>query len=847
MKRFLLIAFGFIFCNYAFSQNDSFSIDYSFPQKYSIKGIKVIGNEDIDHNLIISFSGLSIGSEIYIPGDKISNAIRGLWKQKLFSNVAVYAEDVQENDIYLLIEVKTRPRLSRFSITGVTKSDAEKIKEKISLVKNEIVTQQILFIVKNQISDYYIEKGFLYPEIDITEQMDSLLGGNYIALNINIKKNTKVKIKEIIIEGNNHSREEKKSKIVSKFNHLLLGDELVSDKKIMRLLKKTKQYSKINFFRPSKFISKLYEEDKQRVIEYYNSLGFRDASIISDTVIVIDKEFLQIRLNIHEGNRYYVRNISWTGNVKYSNEQLDAILGIKKGDIYKPGLFAEKLYGSMNSVDISSLYMDNGYLFFNIEPVEKQIDNDSIDIEIRIFEGPPAVISEVTISGNLRTSDHVILREIRTKPGQLFSRDDIIRSQRELVQLGYFDDQQMEVIPKPNPQNGTVAIEYKLVEKPSDQFQLQGGWGNKQFVGSAGFLFSNFSTRKMFKAKEWRPLPSGDGQRLSFSFQSNAIYYSSVNLSFTEPWFGGKKPNAFSISLYRSLMTNGISKEDEDRQEIKITGITIGLGKRLTFPDDWFTLYNSITFQRYDLDNYTGEFTFTDGYSNNLSIQHVVARNSIDHPIYPRSGSNISLSIQWTPPYSLFTDKDYTNLSLQEKFKWNEYHKWRFDANWYVNVIDKLVINPRIQFGFLGAYNSQIGITPFERFYVGGDGLTGYNLDGRDLIALRGYENNSLTAESPGQKGATIFNKYTFEVRYPFSLNPNATIYGLVFAEAGNSWMNFKDFNPFQVYRSLGAGIRIYMAMFGLLGFDWGYGFDNVPNYPNANKGQFHISIGQQF
>ncbi|MBL6962506.1 MAG: outer membrane protein assembly factor BamA [Bacteroidetes bacterium] len=825
MKVKFALLFITLFCVKSVAQVSIEDLDYSYPKKYKIQALNVSGDAGIDRIIIMAYSGLTVGKEVYIPGDEISQAIKNLWKQKLFSNIVIYVDSLVDENIYLTIEVKTRPRLSRYSLEGISKSEVDKIKEKISLVQGEIVTQQLLQNVTNQITEYFVEKGYFNPSISIVEKGDTLFEKNSVQLNIKINKNKKIRIGEVIVEGN----------------------EIVKSRKIRSLLKKTKQYQKWNIFKSSKYIENLYEEDKERIIQHYNSLGYRDAKIVYDSVSFVNNEYIRIKIKIEEGNQYYFRNIVWTGNTKYSAAELDAVLGIAKGDIYNPELLEQKLHMSPTGIDISSIYMDHGYLFFSVVPVETAVDNDSIDLEIRLFEGPQATISSISISGNLRTSDHVILRELRTKPGEKFSRADIIRSQRELNQLGYFDPEQMNVIPTPDPENGTVTLEYKVVEKPSDQFQLQGGWGAGQFVGSLGFVFSNFSTKKMFKAKAWRPLPAGDGQRLSIRFQSNARYYSSFNFSFTEPWFGGRKPNAFSISLYQSFQSNGISKESENFQQIKITGATIGLGKRLKIPDDFFTLYTALTYQRYNLNNYQYEFAFTDGYSNNLNAKIVLARNSVDPPIYPRRGSSFTLSTQFSPPYSLFSDKDFTDATQQEKFKWMEYHKWRFGAAWYLTVFDKLVAHVGLDFGFLGTYNSAIGITPFERFYVGGSGLSGYHLDGRELIALRGYEDNSLTANSNNENGGTIFNKYTFEIRYPFSLNPSATIYALVFAEAGNSWLTFKEFKPFSVYRSLGAGVRIFMPMFGLLGFDWGYGFDDIPGNPGASKGQFHIMIGQQF
>jgi outer membrane protein insertion porin family len=817
-------------CFVLHAQIQELNLDYSFPKKYTIANISVEGGGRISPKIIIAFTDLSINQEISVPGEEISKAILNLWKQKLFSDVQIVTDRIDKNNIYLIIKLKTRPRLSRYIFRGVKKSEGEKLKEKTSLVYGEIVTEQLLQNVSNQIKKHYKEKGYYNPSIKIEETPDSLFGNNSLKLDIHINKGNKIKIGEVDITGNSK----------------------VSDKKIKKLLKKTKEKQSWNLFRNSKFIETLYEEDKARVISYYNSLGYRDAQIVFDTVYQYRKDLLKVELKIFEGNVYYIRSIKWIGNKKYNTRELSSILRISKGDIYNPIQIEQQLSMNPNGNDVASLYMDDGYLFFNVVPLEIRIVEDSVDLEIRVFEGPQATINKISISGNDRTSDHVILREIRTKPGDKFSRSDIMRSQRELSQLGYFDPEQMNVIPNPNMENGTVDLEYKVAEKPSDQLQLQGGWGAGQFVGSVGFVFSNFSLRKVLKkSKYWGgPLPSGDGQRLSFRFQSNAIYYNSLNFSFTEPWLGGKKPNSFTYSIYMSNYTNGYEKNEEGYYNIRTTGSSAGLGKRLRWPDDYFILQNSLSFQRYDLTNYPLITGFANGFSNNLSLTHILTRNSVDQPIYPRSGSKFLLALQWTPPFSYMSDKDYKTLNEQEKFKWVEYHKWRFEAAWYLKLFDNFVLHANLQYSFLGMYNKDIGITPFERYYLGGDGLTGYSLDSRELISLRGYEginDKTLTSNGYLSPGASIFNRYTLEIRYPFTLNPNASIYGILFAEAGNSYFNFKKYDPFQVYRALGVGVRIFMPMFGLLGFDWGYGFDEVPGSPDANKGQFHIKIGQQF
>jgi outer membrane protein insertion porin family len=824
MNKLFFFLILLLFVTFVHAQNDQIAIDYSAPRKFTIAAINIIGSENIDKNVIIAYSGLVIGKEVFIPSDNITNAITNLWKQKLFSDIKIEIDKIEGSFVTLNIVVKTRPRLSRYSFKGLTKNETEKVKEKISLRTGDIVTDQLIQNTINQINKHYLEKGFFYPEIKITQEKDTILSDNSIKLLISIDKSKKVRIARIDIEGNNE----------------------VPDKKIYRQMKKTKQFKYWTFFKSSKLIFDLYNEDKENIVQYYNSLGYRDARIVSDTFFPISKKHLAIRINIHEGKKYYFRNINWSGNTKYSTDQLATILGIKKGDVYNLNHLDQKLSASPTGVDIASLYMDNGYLFFSIRPVETQIMGDSIDVELRINEGPQAIIDKIIVSGNLKTSDYVILREIRTRPGEKFSRADVIRSQRELATLGYFDPEKMDILPTPNIENGTVSIEYKLVEKPSDQLQLQGGWGAGQFVGSIAIIFTNFSTKKILKFKEWRPLPSGDGQSISIRFQSNAKQYTSYNLSFTEPWLGGKKPNSLTVSFYYQR-TSYPATSTTARQQLGVYGVSVGLGKRLKWPDDFFTMYNEVGVQIFNLENYTREFSFSNGTSNNLNFRHVITRNSVDQPIFPRSGSNISLQLTWTPPYSLFSQTDYRIATDQEKYEWVEYYKIKYDVSWYLNIIGKLVLNSKFQFGYLGAYNELIGVTPYDRFFLGGDGLGNMSIIGREYVALRGYENTSLTPSNGVDYGGTIFNKYVFELRYPVSLNPQATIYVLGFAEAGNAWLRFEDYDPFKVYRSLGAGVRVFMPYFGQLGFDWGYGFDEVPGKPGVNESNFHISIGQQF
>ncbi|MCF8218250.1 MAG: outer membrane protein assembly factor BamA [Bacteroidales bacterium] len=797
-------------------------IDYSNPRTYTVGGITVEGTKNLDHSVLIMLSGISVGDKIEVPGEKITKALENLWDQGLFEDIEINATKIQGSKIFLEYKFKERPRLSKFAIKGVRKSEATDLREKLKLVRGDVLTDHTLNRSRTIIKDYFIDKGFLKAEVNFKQKTDSA-SSNSIILDIEIDKNDKVKINEINFIGNHH----------------------LSDNELKRTFKETKEKNFFRFWKASKFIREDFEEDKKKILTKYNNLGFRDAQIIEDTVYNYDENTINIDLKIKEGDRYYFRNISWEGNTVYTDEELSRVLAIQKGDIYNQSRLDANLYMNMEGPDVSSLYLDDGYLFFNVDPVEVNVENDSIDLEIRIYEGQQAVVRSISVSGNTRTKDYVILREVRSKPGELFNRSDIIRTQRELAQLEYFDPEKLDVKPKPNPEDGTVDIEYIVEETSTDKFELSGGWGLGRIVGTIGVSFNNFSLSNIFDKEAWNPIPHGDGQRLSIRGQSNGVYYQSYNMSFTEPWLGGKKPNAFSVSVYHSVQSNGVPKGDEGRQSIRINGASVSLGKRLKFPDDYFSLYQSLTYQNYKLNNYYSTFSFSSGNSNNLSYTLELARNSVDQPIFPRKGSELSLSVQMTPPYSLIEGKDYKDAPPAEKFKWVEYHKWKFKSSWYTSLAGDLVASMRTKFGFLGLYNRDMGIAPFERFYLGGDGLSGYALDGRELIGMRGYANQTLTPK--GDKGnyigGTIFNKYTFELRYPVSLNPQATIYVLGFVEAGDTWMKFKEFQPFNVKRSAGLGLRIRLPMFGLLGLDWGYGFDNIPGNPGANGAQFHFSI----
>lgn len=812
--------------------DDLNNIDYTNPKPYEIGGITISGTQYLDNNILITLSGLTVGDKIDVPGEKITKAIQNLWKQGLFENIKINAAKIEGNLIFLDIYLEEKPRLAKFTFLGLKKGEANTLKDKIKLVKGDVLTENVIIRSSNIIKKHYMDKGFMDVTVNCEQKPGTVekSGGkaiNSVDLIINVKKGKKAKIYKITFSGN----------------------KVLTQKRLKRLLKKTKEHRTFRIFTPSKYIESDYKADKQKIIDKYNELGYRDAKIVRDSIYKHDAYMINVDINVDEGDKYYFRNISWVGNTKYSSEVLSSVLKIKKGDIYNQKKLDANLFMNLDGQDVSSLYLDDGYLFFSVTPVEKHVENDSIDIEFRIYEGKQAKINKVFITGNTKTNDHVILREIRTRPGQLFNRSDIIRSQRELAQLKYFNAEKIQVNPKPNPQDGTVDIEYVVEETSSDQLELSGGWGGAVtgLIGTVGVSFNNFSMRKVTERDAWRPLPSGDGQKLSLRIQTNGKQFQSYNASFTEPWLGGKKPNALSFSIYNSIQTNGLNKGDATRQAIHIYGISVGLGKRISWPDDFFSLYFETGYQNYHLDNYQSTFLFTNGTSNNLFGDIALARNSIDAPIFARTGSSLSLSLKITPPWSAFSGKDYTKLDVVDRYKWIEYHKWNFNTSWFTKLSGNLVLNTRTKFGFMGLYNRAIGISPFERYYVGGDGLSGFSLDGREIIALRGYDNYSLTPKNSAGNyiGAAIFDKYTVELRYPLSLNPMATIFVLGFAEAGNAWSNFAAWNALDVKRSAGVGLRVFLPMFGLLGLDWGYGFDTVQGATTRSGGHFHFSIGQ--
>lgn len=846
--------------------DDLSEIDYSNPREYIIGGVTVTGVQYLDHNVLIMLSGLQVADRIEIPGDKIRKAIEKLWAQGLFENVRISATRFSDDLVFLNIDLQERPRLSKFSFKGVKKSEADDLRDKIKLVKGDVVTENVVIRTSNIIKKHFTGKGFLNTEVEIEQVRDSVKA-NEISLVIRIDKNNKVRIDKIHFSGNENlsstrlKRAMKNTKDKGVFRPFHALDQLVTKtpRKVLTLNADTligfgtdviNENFRFRIFKSSKFIRDDFKEDLNSLIAKYNNEGYRDAAIVRDSVYRSGPRTISIDIAIEEGRRYYFGDIKWVGNTKYTAEQLNEVLKIRRGDVYNQSELDANLNYNPNEIDISTLYLDDGYLFFSVTPVEVRVENDTIDMEMRIREGKQATINKVIVKGNTRTNDHVVMRELRTRPGQMFSRSDIIRTTRELAQLRYFDPEKITPTPIPNPNDGTVDIEYKVEETSSDQIELSGGWGYGRVVGTLGLSFNNFSARKIFQGSAWRPIPSGDGQKLSLRMQSYGKGYLSYSASFTEPWLGGKKPNSFSVSYYHSLYSNGLARSSENYQSFKIDGFMLMLGKRLAWPDDYFTLMQRISIQTYRLNNYGSIFAFGNGNGkyNNYSYGITFARNSIDSPIFQRSGSEVSLSLDVTPPYSLFSNKDYASMADQDKFKWIEYHKWKINFSIYRQIIGNLVLSARTKYGFLGSYNNDIGITPFDRFYLGGDGLSGYNnLDGREIIGMRGYSNESLTPDYYKNKnvGGTIYNKSTLELRYPLSLNPSATIYVMTFLEAGNAWKDFSSFNPFALKRSAGVGVRVFLPMFGLLGLDWGYGFDDIPGLPSANKGQFHFSINQ--
>lgn len=820
---------------------------YSSPKTYVIGGIEVTGlGDQYDPGTLIQLAGLQFGSEIKIPGEAITKAIKRLYSQGLFSNVTISVDRVEGNKVFLIMNLTERHKLSGINYIGIKKSEETKIKEKINPLPGTQVTDNMISNLKHIIEKYFKEKGYYNMDVKVL-QRDDPNAPNFVILDVSVERKSKIKISEVVITGN----------------------EEVKDRKLKGAMKKTKEKSLANFFKSSKYIETNYEDDKYNLLDKYNELGYRDASIIADSVVQVSPNRVKVYIDVEEGNKYFYNNITWVGNTVVDSDKLSRLLNISKGDTYNKKYFEERLREDEDAV-ANYFYLNQGYLFFQAMPIETVVGKDSINVEIRLLEGPQATIDRVIIKGNDRTHEHVIRRELYTYPGELFSREDIIRSVRELANLGHFDPEKIVPNPvNPNQEAGTVDIEYNLVEKANDKIEISGGWGAGMIIGSIGLTFTNFSMRNIFNWETYRPLPQGDGQMLSLKAQTNGKYYTSFSVSFREPWLGGKKPNSLSVSAYYSRQTgyssnyyksylvgNSLkaSERFDESQRMSTFGLSAGLGRRIKWPDDYFTMYTEVSYQRYMLKNWA-YYIIQDGSSNNLSFAVQLRRSSIDNPLYTRRGSDFTLGLTFTPPYSWFTSKDYSspNIKDRDKYRWIEFHKWKFQGKVFMPLDrnEKLVLYAGAQYGYLGHFDKHKR-SPFEGYEMGGDGMSGYSLYGREYVGLRGYENGALTNAgssflAPNSSDASLYSKLTMEVRYPISLAQSATIYALAFLEAGNSWYELKDFEPFNLYRSAGVGLRVFLPMFGLLGIDWGYGFDKVPGRDGAAGSQIHFVLGQEF
>lgn len=904
MNKFLLLLFIASICSvYAFSQEKDTTItsvdvdlvnlfNQKKARKYKVAGLKVTGNNYFDETLLLSIASISIGDEITIPGgDNFAKAINKLWGQNYFSDVQLFVTKLEGTNIWIEIVVTERPRLSKYDFIGVKKGDKEDLMGKTGLVPNRIVTENMKRSAVEAIQKFYAEKAYINVSVRIEEKKDTTFG-DAVTLLFFIDKGQKVKVNNIDFAGNTLDplklkRQMKETKEMSRltfkksddrgsfgtgkiytFNDYLKEKGYLTYSKTKKVLD---PYVRLKLFASAKFNDIKYQEDLEKLTEYYNSQGYRDAVIEETRKMANAKGNLNISIKVNEGKKYYFGNITWRGNTKYSDSILTTILGIRKGDVYNLDVLNKGLGKQLSPEggDISGLYMDDGYLFFRTDPIETAVYNDTIDYEIRVIEGPQATIKNIHITGNDKTKEHVIRREIRTIPGEKFRRSDLIRSQREIAQLNYFNQEKIGINPRPNQEDGTVDIDYSLEEKSSDQLELSAGWGGGiGLTGTVGITFNNFSIKNIFKKQAWDPLPMGDGQKLSLRIQSNGRAFRSYNFSFTEPWLGGKKRNAFTVSLFDTKFANAYdpvtgtyTSDAANNSYIKTTGASVSLAKQLKWPDDYFSLSVGLSFSRYKLKNYYIDQVnlpgFNNGFSHNLNLKVALQRSSVDQPLFPRSGSSFLLSLQITPPYSLI---DKTIATSTNPYQWIEYHKWRFNTEWYVPLgrpagpekNKQFVLKVAAKFGFLGRYNDQLKISPFERFQVGDAGLSNqFALLGYDIIAQRGYPvyQTSNPKVNPDQQGAseyfTMFNKYVLELRYPLSLNPSSTIYALGFFEAANGWFQFKDYNPFQLRRSVGVGMRFFLPMFGLLGFDYGIGLDRItPNGKLKDASRFTFMLG---
>jgi outer membrane protein insertion porin family len=871
LKTLKKILFIFIFAllgSVAFAQNDSdenrFDFDYTLtPKDVKIADIKITGASSYEDYVLIGFSGLNKGQTIRIPGADLTNVVKRFWKQGFFSDVKILCDTLRNDSIWLTIALKQLPRVSNINFYGLKKGEVEDLEKTLEIQKGKQFNADAIDRSKIAIRKFLSEKGFHNAEVLIYQKNDPMVEGN-VVVDISVDKREKVRVNDIVVVGN----------------------DAMSIAKIDRVMKKTNRAGKIaNIFRAKKFVEKEYENDKKVLIEKYNEIGYRDAVVLRDSVVKRDDGTVDVYFEVDEGKKYYFGDIKWLGNTLYPSEYLKQLLNVEKGEVYNAKDLNKRLFEDEDAV--SALYKDNGYLFMNIDPVEVGINGDSINFEMRIYEGQQATINKVVINGNTRVYEHVVRREMRTKPGSLYSQSDLIRTLRELAQLKQFDEEKIfsGVDMQPNPEDGTVDITYNLETKSSDQVEFSAGWGQSGIVLSVGLRFSNFAIQNLFKPKTYRIVPQGEGQTLSLKAQANGQYYQNYSISFFDPWLGGKRPNSFSVNFFYSVQT-GLSKRYYDNYSymynyynnyynnyygndyyygtnnygteydknvfMRTIGASVGYGTRLKWPDDYFTLYANLSYQRYHLKNWFKHYYgFESGTTNDLSLGITLSRNSIDNPIYSRRGSSISVSASATFPYSLLNkDVDYASMSLAERSKWIEYHKWKFNAKFFVPLTSdsKLVLMARADYGFLGYYNKDKR-SPFGKFYVGGDGMSGYVTAGTETIGLRGYEAGALTPYSGsgiyGYNG-NLYTKLTVELRYPLLLNQSTNIWALAFVEAGNAWSEFKDFNPFDLKRSAGVGVRVYLPMFGLLGIDWAYGFD-LDQTGRRGGSQFHFILGQEF
>ena len=833
--RILVLASLLIPCGLlAQEQKSEVVVDYNNPKTYTIGDIKITGVDYLREEQILSLTGLQPGDAITIPGDEISQILKRILMQRKFSDAGFYIDSLRGRDTIVLgLRLVVRPRVSRWIFTGTKKSEESELSERLKLRRGQELSDYVLKASTDIIKNYYKEKGFLKTDVRIEQTNDTIVK-NAVRVNFVVDRGPKVKIQRITFKGN---------------------DEIKASK-LARAMKKTKDKRLVNFLRSKKFNEKEYPNDKESLIQVFNEAGYRDARIVKDSMYYVEPGRMNIDFTIDKGKKYYFREITWTGNSVYTSQQLSQVLHLEKGDVYDVVNMSKRLFGDGKgqNPDVNKMYTDNGYLFFNVTPVEVNIDGDSVDVEMRIVEGKPATFNNIIVNGNTITNEKVVRRALFTKPGYLYSQSDFERSIREIASMGHFEPENAysekgrSIIPNQN--NNTVDIAFNVEEKPNSQLELSGGWGGNTFVGTLGVSFNNFSFKRMFEKNAWRPVPLGDAQTLAIRFQTNGTYYTALSASFMEPWLTGKKPTSLNVQVYFTRQTNSYYYYQTSDEYMEVYGAAVGLGSRLKWPDNYFVLYHELSWQTYKLKNWNYNFLFNTGVSHNASYKISLNRNSTDQPLYPRGGSDLLLSLQLTPPYSLFRSKntDYKNMDDKEKYKWIEYHKWTFKSTLYTKLIGDLVLKTAANFGYLGYYNKDLGYSPFEGFQLGGDGMSGYNTYGSEIIGLRGYPNSSLTPIKSNAYAGNVYDKFTVELRYPVVLQPQSTIYALLFLEGGNCWSDIREFNPFQIKRSAGVGLRVFLPIVGMLGIDWGYGFDPVPNESLKRGGsQFHFVIGQQF